>query len=162
MALPSWLRPIAALNSVRPMSTTPVATWPGRNRLRTPAASRTICIGSAYWRRNACQRGSLGGSANLFGPYLARRASTSAAAQAGVDRDPLAFERVVGRQGVPGDGRLGVAVAATVGHRELLPLSIGRTVTGQVSRMRTATVRTAIVSTASRISTGHTNLSHVP
>ena len=32
--------------------------WFGRNRLRTPAASRTICIGSLYWRTNACQRGS--------------------------------------------------------------------------------------------------------
>ena len=77
-ALPSWFRPIAALSRVRPMSTTPVATWPGRNRLSTPAASSTICIGSRYWRRNACQRGSFGGSANLFGPYLARRASASA------------------------------------------------------------------------------------
>jgi len=77
-ALPSWFRPIAALSSVRPMSTTPVATWPGRNRLSTPAANSTICIGSRYWRRNACQRGSVGGSANLFGPYLARRASASA------------------------------------------------------------------------------------
>ena len=77
-ALPSWLRPIAAFSRVSPMRTTPVGTWFGMNRLRMPAASRTICIGSLYWRTKACQRGSLAPSANLFGPYLARRVSTSA------------------------------------------------------------------------------------
>ena len=50
------------------MSTTPVATWSGRKRLRMPAASRTICIGSWYWRTNACQRGSFAASAKRFGP----------------------------------------------------------------------------------------------
>ncbi len=76
-ALPSWFRPIAALSRVRPMRTTAVGTWSGMKRLRTPAARRTSCIGSRYWRRNACQRGSLGGSANLFDPYFARRDSAS-------------------------------------------------------------------------------------
>jgi hypothetical protein len=78
-ALPSWFRPIAAFNSVRPIRRIPVATWLGMNRLRMPAASSTICIGSLYWRMNACQRGSLGASANLFLPYFAWRLSTSAA-----------------------------------------------------------------------------------
>ena len=46
-----------------------------------PAASRTICIGSLYWRAKACQRGSFAASAKRFGPNLARRASTSDAAR---------------------------------------------------------------------------------
>ncbi len=46
----------------------PVATWFGMKRLRMPAPSSTICIGSLYWRTNACQRGSLAASANLFAP----------------------------------------------------------------------------------------------
>ena len=67
-ALPSWLSPSKAFRSVSPMSTTPVQNWFGMNRLTMPAMSRTICIGSRYWRRNACQRGSLAASANLLGP----------------------------------------------------------------------------------------------
>src|SRR3954471_9948530 len=43
-----------------------------------PAASRTICIGSWYWRRNACQRDSAFASVNLFGPWRARRSAASA------------------------------------------------------------------------------------
>ena len=58
-ALPSWLRPMAALSSVRTIRTTAVSSWFGRNRLTIPATSRTTCIGSRYWRTNACQRGSL-------------------------------------------------------------------------------------------------------
>ena len=78
-ALPSWLMPRNALSSVRPIRTTPVANWLGMNRLTMPATSRTICIGSAYWRRNTLRRDSRGASANLFDPYFARRDWTSVA-----------------------------------------------------------------------------------
>src|SRR4051794_21169280 len=77
-ALPSWLRPSMALKTVSRTSTTPVANCPGRNMLTMPAPSSTICIGSEYCARNAFQRGTLAASANLFGPALARRVSTSA------------------------------------------------------------------------------------
>ena len=67
-----------------------------------PATSRTICIGSAYWRANCCQRDAFLASAKVFGPYFARRASASAvvrpvvgvdaragcAASSGVERVP--------------------------------------------------------------------------
>ena len=43
-----------------------------------PAMSRTICIGSAYWRLNCCQREAFFASANVFVPNVARRASASA------------------------------------------------------------------------------------
>ena len=36
-------------------------------------------MGSLYWRRKARQRGSLAASDSLFGPYVVRRAMTSAA-----------------------------------------------------------------------------------
>ena len=80
-ALPSWFRPIAALSSVRAIRTMPVGIWSGRNRLTTPATSRTICIGSPYWRTKARQRGSFGASANLLSPNSPWRLSTSAAAR---------------------------------------------------------------------------------
>ena len=75
-ALPSWLRPRKALKSVSRISRTPVANWPGRNRLTPPATSSTICIGSPYWRRNALPASApSAASANLFGPYLWRAGS---------------------------------------------------------------------------------------
>ncbi len=43
-----------------------------------PATRSTICIGSAYWRVNGCQRDAFFASANVFFPYFARRASASA------------------------------------------------------------------------------------
>ena len=43
-----------------------------------PAMRSTICIGSAYWRLNACQRDAFFASANVFVPNFARRASASA------------------------------------------------------------------------------------
>ncbi len=66
-ALPSWFRPMKALTSVRMIRRRPVWAWPiGKQTM--PATSRTICIGSAYWRRKARQRGSFFPSANLFAP----------------------------------------------------------------------------------------------
>ena len=47
---------------------TPVEICPTGTMLRTPAASSTICIASAYWRRKARQRGSDFCSAKRFGP----------------------------------------------------------------------------------------------
>ena len=76
-ALPSWLSPMNALTSVRMMRRRPVWAWPiGKQTM--PATSRTICIGSAYWRRNARHRGSRFPSANLFGPNCAARFVASA------------------------------------------------------------------------------------
>ena len=166
-ALPSWLRPMAALKRVRPISTTPVATWSGRNRLRMPAASRTTCMGSLYWRTKACQRGSFAASAKRFGPNLARRASTSDAGGP-VELDALALQRGVDGQGVPGDvgGRGG---GGGVRHR-VIPSRMVRRVRSRARAFgcaddhgrSTATVSTTIVRMASRISTGHTNFSQVP
>ena len=79
--------------------------------LRMPAASRTICIASAYWRRKAWMRGSVFCSANLFGPCWARRAVTSAALRpfatstfwpARVSSTERACQAVVGAWLVPG------------------------------------------------------------
>ncbi len=58
--------------------------------LPIPATSSTICIGSRYWRTNARQRGSDAASANLFGPYFARRLSTSAAVRPAAGSTPNA------------------------------------------------------------------------
>ena len=43
-----------------------------------PATSKTICIGSAYWRRNARHRDSVLPSANFLGPNRSARDATSA------------------------------------------------------------------------------------
>ena len=67
-ALPSWLRPMTALKTVRKMSPTPVQNWPGRKSDTRPAARSTTCMGSLYWRRKARQRGSLAASDSLLGP----------------------------------------------------------------------------------------------
>ena len=47
-------------------------------RLRIPAASRTICIGSEYWRMNARQPGSALPAASVLGPNRPERAAASA------------------------------------------------------------------------------------
>src|SRR5262245_40670773 len=49
--------------------------------LTIAAPTRTSCMRSRYWRRNACQPGSVSGSASLFGPDSARRRSTSDASR---------------------------------------------------------------------------------
>src|SRR5829696_6250052 len=43
----------------------------------TPATSRTICIGSWYWRRKACQRDSVFASSKRLGPWRSRRSAAS-------------------------------------------------------------------------------------
>ena len=77
-AFPSWCRPRTALNSVSKISKMPVPSCLSGYRLPMPAASSTICIGSRYWRRNACQRGSALAAASLFGPNRRARAAASA------------------------------------------------------------------------------------
>jgi hypothetical protein len=67
-ALPSWCRPITALSTVRPSTTMPVDTSWRATMLTTAAPTRTSCIRSRYWRRNAFQPGSLASSASLLGP----------------------------------------------------------------------------------------------
>ena len=78
-ALPSWFRPRIAFSTVRPMITSPVANSCNAAMLTIAAPSRTSCIRSRYWRRKTRQPGSFSASASLFGPYCARRRSTSAA-----------------------------------------------------------------------------------
>ncbi len=68
-ALPSWLRPSTALSSVSSRITMPVPYCLTGKIEITPAASRTICIGSRYWRRNACRRDSPFVSVKRLGPY---------------------------------------------------------------------------------------------
>ena len=154
-ALPSWFRPIAALSRVRPIRTTAVGTWSGMKRLRTPAARRTSCIGSRYWRRNACQRGSLGGSANLFDAVLRAARLRLGRAQARGRINLLGCERVFDRQAVPARvpwDRLGShPFTSSFPHRWVGFIA---------ARLRADS--TSTVSTASSSSTGHTNRSHVP
>ena len=89
----------------------------GRNRLRMPATSSTICIGSRYWRRNACQRGSFGGLGELV-----RRRTWRGARRLGLRSararlvDALALERGLVASGRARHGRLG-RVAAVDGCR---------------------------------------------
>ena len=77
-ALPSWCRPITALSTVRPRMTSPVETSWSATMLTTAAPTRTSCIRSRYWRRNARHAGSLASSASLLGPYCCRRWVTAA------------------------------------------------------------------------------------
>ena len=76
-AFPSCCRPSTALNSVSATRTMPVS-HSFSARLTTPATSRTICIKSAYWRRNTRHRGSAVPISNLFKPNRSAREATSA------------------------------------------------------------------------------------
>ncbi len=89
-ALPSWLSAITALRIVSPNRRSAVDRSPTTTRLITAATTRTICIGSVYWRRNLVQPDSFFGSANLLGPNFARRVSTSAALSPGAGSTPWA------------------------------------------------------------------------
>ena len=78
-ALPSWLSDMTAFSRVSPNSSSAVAPLADDDQAdRRPRPSSTICIGSWYWRTNLLQPDSFLASANLFGPYWARRFSTSA------------------------------------------------------------------------------------
>ena len=77
-ALPSCCRPRTALPSVSKISRMPVPSCLRGKRLRTPAASRTICMGSEYWRMNASQPGSALPAASLLGPNRPARDAASA------------------------------------------------------------------------------------
>ena len=78
-ALASWRRPMTALKTVRPASTTVVpASWV-TTWLTIAAPSRISCMKSSYWRRNAFQPGSFLPAASRFGPCDASRAAASAA-----------------------------------------------------------------------------------
>ncbi len=76
-ALPSWFSPSTALRTVSPRITMPVLNSCSAAMLTIAAPTRTSCIRSRYWRRNACQPGSVAASASLFGPTSPRRRSTS-------------------------------------------------------------------------------------
>ena len=78
-ALPSCRRPIIALNSVRPSSTIPVPHCCSATMVTMPATSKTICIGSSYWRKNVWNRDSFLAAVNAFGPYSVPRLATSSA-----------------------------------------------------------------------------------
>ena len=68
-AFASCRRPMTALNTVSPASTTTVPTSWVTIRLITAAASRTICMKSWYWRRNAWSPDSFFAPASWFGPW---------------------------------------------------------------------------------------------
>ncbi len=59
--------------------------------LPMPATSRTICIGSRYWRTNARHRGSVAAATNAFAPYFSRRPAASAAASPACVSTPSAW-----------------------------------------------------------------------
>ena len=80
-AFPSWRRPRTALKSVRKITTRPVASSCSGQMLPIPATSRTICIGSSYWRTKARQRGSVAATVKRFGPYSSNRAAATSAAR---------------------------------------------------------------------------------
>ena len=100
-ALPSWFRPSTAFSTVRPMITRPVENSCRATMLTIAAPSRTSCIRSRYWRRNACQPGSFFASASLFGPTCSRRRSTSAASSPCRGSTPSCCARLLRRQTVP-------------------------------------------------------------
>ena len=76
-ALPSWLRPRAALKRVSASRRMPAANCPGRKRQIPPATRRTICIGSRYWRRKARHFGSALAAESSLRPCSSLRAATS-------------------------------------------------------------------------------------
>ena len=78
-AFASCRRPITALKTVSPASTTAVGTSWVTIRLIAAAASRTICMKSRYWRRNACRPDSFFPSARRFEPWDCNRRSASSA-----------------------------------------------------------------------------------
>ena len=64
-----WTRMyFTALRTVRANTTSPVETSWRATTPTTAAPTSTSCIRSRYWRRNACQAGSLASSASLSGP----------------------------------------------------------------------------------------------
>ena len=94
-ALPSWFSDMTAFSRVSPNSRSAVPRSRMTTRLTTAAMSSTICIGSWYWRTNLVQPDSFLASANLFGPYSARRFSTSALLEPLRGVDALGLERLV-------------------------------------------------------------------
>ena len=77
-ALPSCCRPRTALPSVSRISRMPVPSCLMGKRLRAPAASKTTCMGSEYWRMNASQPGSALPAASMLGPNRPARDTASA------------------------------------------------------------------------------------
>ena len=78
-AFASWRRPITALKTVRPASTTVVPVSPVTSWLTTAATSSTICMKSWYWRRNAWKPDSFFAAASRFGPVVPSRERASSA-----------------------------------------------------------------------------------
>ena len=76
-ALDSWFSPRTALNTVKTRSTRVVPHSAVTTRLTTAATRRRICMKSLYWRKKACQPGSFGLPASLFGPYFSSRCFAS-------------------------------------------------------------------------------------
>ena len=85
--------------------------------LTTAAPTRTSCIRSRYWRRNACHPGSLSASARRFGPTCARRRPTSSASRPFPGSTPScahASSAVIPCQAMPSRGGVTPAVTADV------------------------------------------------
>ncbi len=106
-AFPSWFRPRIAFSTVIPRIARPVPNSWSATTLTIAAPTSTSCIRSRYWRRNECQPGSFASSASLFGPYCARRFSTSPASSPDFGSTPSWALDVLRREAVP-DGLVAV------------------------------------------------------
>ena len=94
-ALPSWLRPIAALSRVRPIRTTPVGTWPGMNRLTMPATEQHDLHRIAVLAQERLPARLLRRLGELVGAEAAAAGFGLGAGQAGFDLDGLLAKRLV-------------------------------------------------------------------
>src|SRR6478735_7350549 len=110
-ALDSCRRPMTALKTVRPASTTLVGVSWVTIWLTTAAPSRISCMKSSYWRRNARQAGSLAVPVSTLAPYDVSRDCASAALRprAGSTPRPAATCSAVAETGstVPGASAVG-------------------------------------------------------
>ena len=159
-ALPSWLRPRIALSTVSPRITMPVLNSCSATMLTIAAPTSTSCIRSRYWRRNACQPGSFSASTSLFGPYSARRRSTSAASEPGAAHRRRAAPHVPGRQVVPrGVGRAVGPSAVISRHRPSV-----RPTSSPLVMLGTARVREQPIRPSARVEPGdqRAHVAHVP
>ena len=158
-ALPSWLRPRKALKTVSRISRTPVANWPGRNRLTMPATSRTICIGSRVLAQERLPARLLGRLRELVRADVGAPGRDLGVGQPGLLRGRFwAAERLVRRHRVPGAAVRPLSSRVGCGHVRTTSTSPPRrSVRGGRAMDSTAMHRIARITNR-----GHTNLSHVP
>ena len=125
LALPSWLRPMAALSRVRAIRTTPVATWLGMNRLRMPAAEQDDLHRVLVLAHERLPARLLGAFGELVRAESRATRLGLGGRQALGQVDGLAFEGSRRGQAMPGH-RLSAAPARSRSSSSLLPLARGR------------------------------------